>query len=193
MESDLGIWPRRRAGWCCSGQDGTQKAMGVGRVHLRGWCVQCSILFPLFCLPPDTSLKEKASLISISVAPRLCLMNPNVNDLTRTPTWAPGKFSFRCMTLGYFQPSIFIPHFYLKDKMLSPVIRCAYTWSFKVWSADKSFSVLQGEERSSEVLAWVVTGAPGAQDHLVGFRPSGAGRKAHTLICSVTISNDFFV
>lgn len=37
-------------------------------------------------------------------------MNPNVNDLTRTPTWAPGKFSFRCMTLGYFQPPIFIPH-----------------------------------------------------------------------------------
>ena len=39
----------------------------------------------------------------------------------------------------------------------------------------------------------MVTGAPGTQDCLAGFRAAGASGKAHTPICSVTISNDFFV
>lgn len=79
--------------------------MGCG----AGWGEKLmhSIQYPLLfvCLPPDTSLKEEAILISISIAPRLCPANPDVNDLTRTPASTPGKFSFRCMTVGYVKPS----------------------------------------------------------------------------------------
>jgi hypothetical protein len=35
--------------------------------------------------------------------------------------------------------------------------------------------------------------ASGAQDHLSSFRPAGAGGKEHSSICSVAISDSFFV
>lgn len=142
MASRIRIWPRRVVRGCHS--------------NPMGEANEFNSVLPSHCFLPsseDTWLKEEAILISISVTPNLSLMNPDVNYLIRTPRSTQRKFSFRCMTLGYLSLRFFFPWFYLKDKTLPPVIRCASTWSFQVWSADKSFSAMQSEGRASEVLA----------------------------------------